>query len=327
MAVVTTSTVLPPVPGQSADGRIEVRELTKVFGQTHAVEHLSFTVEPGSVTGFLGPNGAGKTTTLRMILGLVRPTSGSSTVSGLPYSHLADPLRTVGAALEAASFHPARTARNHLRIMTAAAGLPDSRADEVLELVGLGADGKRKVRGYSLGMRQRLGLAGTLLGDPRVLILDEPANGLDPEGIRWLRGFFRFLANEGRTVLVSSHQLNEVQEVADRVIILDRGRLIQSGSIVELTAGSDSVVVRTPNPAGLQAALQQAGLQPLPLDPEQGTAPGLRVPHAIAAQVGSIAFAAGIELHELRGDRLDLEQLFFSLTSGEHAGVNFGDVA
>ena len=323
ISLMTASTVLPPPSGPLSDGRIEVRELTKVFGQTRAVDHLSFAVEPGSVTGFLGPNGAGKTTTLRMILGLVRPTSGSSTIAGRAYGQLPDPLRTVGAALEAASFHPARTARNHLRVMTAAAGLPDRRADEVLDLVGLGADGKRKVRGYSLGMRQRLGLAGTLLGDPRVLILDEPANGLDPEGIRWLRGFFRFLANEGRTVLVSSHQLNEVQEVADRVIILDRGRLIRSGSIDELTAGTDSVVVRTPNPAGLYAALVQAGLQAEALEVAPGAAPGLRVPRSVGAQVGAIAFAAGIELHELREDRLDLEQLFFSLTSGAHTGVEF----
>ena len=320
MGVVTAPRVGPAVAAPPVEGRIEVRQLTKFFGRTKAVDDLSFSVEPGSVTGFLGPNGAGKTTTLRMILGLVRPTSGGSTVSGVPYAHLTEPLRVVGAALEAASFHPARTARNHLRIMTAAAGLPDARVDQVLDLVGLAADGKRKVRGYSLGMRQRLGLAGTLLGDPRVLILDEPANGLDPEGIRWLRGFFRFLADEGRTVLVSSHQLNEVQEVADRVVILDRGRLIQSGSIDELTAGTDSVVVRSPNIAGLQAALARAGLATQPLDGAEAGAPGLRVPHAVAAQVGSVAFAAGIELHELRGDRLDLEQLFFSLTSGDHTG-------
>jgi ABC-2 type transport system ATP-binding protein len=318
MAVVTASSY-------PAEGRIEVRELTKVFGPTRAVDNLSFTVEPGSVTGFLGPNGAGKTTTLRMILGLVRPTSGSSTVSGLPYSQLPHPLRTVGAALEAASFHPARTARNHLRIMTAAAGLPDARADEVLAMVGLGADGKRKVRGYSLGMRQRLGLAATLLGDPRVLILDEPANGLDPEGIRWLRGFFRHLAGQGRTVLVSSHQLNEVQEVADRVVILDRGRLIRSGSIQELTAGSDSVVVRTPNPNGLFEALTRAGLRAEAVTTAAGQTPGMRVPQSQAAQIGNLAYTAGIELHELREERLDLEQLFFALTSGEHAGTNFGE--
>ncbi len=324
MDLVTTSTGLPPTSGPPVDGRIEVHDLTKVFGQTRAVDQLSFTVEPGSVTGFLGPNGAGKTTTLRMILGLVRPTAGTATISGVPYHDIPHPLQTVGAALEASSFHPARTARNHLRVMTASAGLPDSRADEVLEMVGLGADGKRKVRQYSLGMRQRLGLAATLLGDPHVLILDEPANGLDPEGIRWLRGFFRHLASQGRTVLVSSHQLNEVQEVADRVVILDRGKLIRSGSIEELTAGSDSVVVRTPNPDGLFQALTRAGLRAEAVDTVAGQTPGMRVPQAQAPQVGAIAFAAGIELHELREDRLDLEQLFFSLTSGEHAGTDFG---
>jgi ABC-2 type transport system ATP-binding protein len=320
---VTISQPPPPAAHRSVEGRIEVRELSKVFGQTRAVDRLSFTVEPGSVTGFLGPNGAGKTTTLRMILGLVRPSSGGATISGVPYHQIPQPLRTVGAALEASSFHPARTARNHLRVMTAAAGLPDRRADEVLELVGLGRDGKRKVRGYSLGMRQRLGLAQTLLGDPRVLILDEPANGLDPEGIRWLRGFFRHLASEGRTVLVSSHQLNEVQEVADRVVILDRGQLIRSGSIDELTAGSDSVVVRTPNPDALYQALVRAGLRAEAVETAQGETPGMRVPRAAAAQIGAIAFAAGVELHELRNERLDLEQLFFSLTSGEHRGTEF----
>ena len=181
-----------------------------------------------------------------MVLGLVRPTGGQATIGGRHYADIPNPLPVVGAALEASSFHPARTARNHLRVLCAAAGLPDRRADEVLDQVGLHDAADRKVRGYSMGMRQRLGLAATLLGDPRVLILDEPANGLDPEGIRWLRGFFRHLAGEGRTVLVSSHQLNEVQEVADRVVILNRGQLVRQGSIAELTAGSDTVLVRTP---------------------------------------------------------------------------------
>ncbi|MCW2523452.1 MAG: transporter ATP-binding protein, partial [Frankiales bacterium] len=209
-----------------ADGRIVVERLTKVFGLQRAVDDLSFTVEPGSVTGFLGPNGAGKTTTLRMLLGLVRPTSGVATINGRRYQALERPMQTVGAALEASSFHPAHTGLQHLRIYCAAAGLPAQRADEVLDLVGLGGAAKKKTKGYSMGMRQRLGLAATLLGDPKVLILDEPANGLDPEGIRWLRGFFRHLAGEGRTVLVSSHQLAEVQEVADRAVILSKGRLV-----------------------------------------------------------------------------------------------------
>ena len=274
-----------------------------------AVDQLSFTVEPGSVTGFLGPNGAGKTTTLRMVLGLVRPTSGAATISGVPYAKLPDPLAHVGAALESSSFHPARTGRNHLRVLCTAAGLPQRRADEVLEMVGLREAAKRKVRGYSLGMRQRLGLAAALLGDPRVLVLDEPANGLDPDGIRWLRGFFRHLASEGRTILVSSHQLNEVQEVADRVVILNRGRLISAGSIEELTAGSDSVRVRTPNPEPLGHAVAASGGTAEHSDPSTLQVRGLTL-----EQVGHLAFTAGVELHELSAQRFDLEDLFFQLT-------------
>jgi ABC-2 type transport system ATP-binding protein len=311
------SSASSPSSGSSASsGRIVVSNLTKVFGQVRAVDNLSFTVEPGSVTGFLGPNGAGKTTTLRMVLGLVGPTSGTATISGQAYREIDNPLHLVGAALEASSFHPARTGRNHLRVLCAAAAIPDQRADEVLDIVGLGDAGKRKVRGYSMGMRQRLGLAATLLGDPRVLILDEPANGLDPEGIRWLRGFFRYLAGEGRTVLVSSHQLNEVQEVADRVVILNRGRLVREGQIAELTSGADTVVVRTPQAAQLAAALARAGRPPE--QPEPGT---VRVRGIELAQVGHLAFVNGIELHELSLERFDLEQLFFSLTQGQYAGA------
>lgn len=295
-------------------GRIVVDGLSKSFGSVHAVRNLTFTVEPGSVTGFLGPNGAGKTTTLRMLLGLVHPTSGTATIGGLPYGSIPNPTVVVGAALEAASFHPGRTARNHLRVYCAAAGLPDSRADQVLEMVGLGGAAKRKVRGFSLGMRQRLGLAGTLLGDPRVLILDEPANGLDPEGIRWLRGFFRQMAGEGRTVLVSSHLLNEIQEVADRVVILNQGELVRSGSIAELMAGTDTAVVRTPQAEELSAALAQAGLRG-----ERSDANTLRVHTADLAQVGHLAFTANVELHELSLEKFDLEQLFFSLTRGAYA--------
>jgi ABC-2 type transport system ATP-binding protein len=300
----------PPQPVPA--GRIVVDDLTKVFaGRVRAVDRLSFTVEPGSVTGFLGPNGAGKTTTLRMVLGLVRPTSGRATIGGQVYRHLNDPSRIVGAALESSSFHPARTARNHLRIMCTVAGLPPQRADQVLDMVGLHDAAKRKVRGYSLGMRQRLGLAAALVGDPRVLVLDEPANGLDPEGIRWLRGLLRHLAQEGRTVLVSSHQLNEVQEIADRVVILNRGQLVRAGSIQELTAGSDSVLVRTPNPDPLLAELARAGLFV-----ERPDATSLRVRGAPVAQIGHLAFSAGVELHELTEQRFDLEDVFFALTSG-----------
>jgi ABC-2 type transport system ATP-binding protein len=294
-------------------GQIVVDDLTKVFGgDVRAVDHLSFSVEPGSVTGFLGPNGAGKTTTLRMVLGLVRPTSGRATISGVPYRQLPNPTQTVGAALESASFHPARTARNHLRIMCTVADLPMQRADEMLDLVGLHDAARRKVRGFSMGMRQRLSLAAALLGEPQVVVLDEPANGLDPDGIRWLRGLLRHLAEQGRTVLVSSHQLNEVEEVADRVVILNHGRLVRAGSIAELSAGTDSVLVRSPNLQGLHTALTG---QPVTVEPVDATA--VRVRGMSAAQLGNLAFTAGVELHELSLQRFDLEELFFALTSGQ----------
>ncbi|MDQ1719882.1 MAG: type transport system ATP-binding protein [Pseudonocardiales bacterium] len=299
------------------DGRIVIDNLTKVFGRQRAVDSLSFTVEPGSVTGFLGPNGAGKTTTLRMLLGLIAATSGTATINGLAYHSLARPLQTVGAALEASSFHPAHTGLQHLRIYCAAAGLPARRADEVLDLVGLTAAAKKKTKGYSMGMRQRLGLAGTLLGDPKVLILDEPANGLDPEGIRWLRGFFRHLAGEGRTVLVSSHQLAEVQEVADRAVILNQGKLVRAGTMDELSAGTSTAVVRGPNLAPLQLALADAGLS--------GTTEAdgsLRVRADGLTQIGHLAFVHGVELHELKLEEFDLEQLFFTLTEGAHRGAD-----
>jgi ABC-2 type transport system ATP-binding protein len=307
-------------PGQpntdQPPGRIVVHELSKTFqGKIRAVDQLSFTVEPGSITGFLGPNGAGKTTTLRMALGLVNPTSGYATIGGHRYRDIVNPLTLVGASLESSSFHPARTGRNHLRILCTVAGLPARRADEVLDLVGLHDAGRRKVRGYSLGMRQRLGLAACLIGDPRVLVLDEPANGLDPEGIRWLRGFFRHLADEGRTILVSSHQLNEVQEIADRVVILNRGKLIRSGSIAELTAGTDTVRVRTPYAGELSAALAGQGLRAQQTDPKT-----LELRDTSLEQVGHVAFTAGVELHELSMQRFDLEQLFFALTEGTPDG-------
>ena len=290
-------------------GRIVVDNLSKVFGgKVRAVDRLSFTVEPGSVTGFLGPNGAGKTTTLRMVLGLVRPTAGRATIGGRVYRHLPAPSRVVGAALESSSTHPARTARNHLRILCVAAGIPEPRADEVLALVGLTDAARRKVRGYSMGMRQRLGLAAALLGDPRILVLDEPANGLDPDGIRWLRGLLRYLADQGRTVLVSSHQLGEIQAIADRLVILNRGQLVRSGSIAELTAGTDSVLVRTPRLDALGAALAPHGQL------QQVEADALQVRGLSCAQVGHLAFTAGVELHELSARRFDLEELFFALT-------------
>ena len=293
-----------------AGGRIVVRGVTKVFGTVHAVEDLSFTVEPGTITGFLGPNGAGKTTTMRVVLGLAQPTSGSATVAGVPYAQLAHPGRVVGAVLESTSFHPARSALNHLRVYAAAAGVSDARAAEVLALVGLSAAARQAVKGFSLGMRQRLALATALLGDPRILILDEPANGLDPEGIMWLRGFLRHLAtNEGRTVLVSSHVLSEVEQTVDSVVIIARGRLVHEGTLEELRGkGVTAVVVETPTPDPLAQAFAAMHLSVTPV------AGGLHVVGATAAQVGHAAWEAGVELHGLREERSSLESVFLELT-------------
>ena len=263
------------------------------------------------MTGFLGPNGAGKTTTLRMILGLARPTSGVGRVSGNVYADLTDPGRTVGAVLEATSFHPGRSARNHLRVYCAAGGFPDKRADEVLELVGLADAARRAVRGYSLGMRQRLGLATALLGDPRVLILDEPANGLDPEGIVWLRGLLRhFAENEGRTVLVSSHVLSEVEQTVDRVVIIARGKLLYEGTLRDLEGGSGAIVVRTPTPDRLTLALAPSGVTTATRDDGALLVRGLT-----REAVGHAAWEAGVELHELSEAPSSLEETFLQLTT------------
>jgi ABC-2 type transport system ATP-binding protein len=278
-----------------------------------AVSDLSFTVEPGSVTGFLGPNGAGKTTTMRMVLGLERPDAGVATFDDRPYAELPSPVRTVGAVLETA-FHPARSGRNHLRVYCRAAGLPASRADETLRQVGLADAGDRRAGTYSLGMRQRLALAGALLGDPSVLVLDEPANGLDPEGIQWLRGFIRYLAHdEGRTVLVSSHLLSEVEQTADRVVIVGAGRLVREGSIAELRAeSSGAVVVRSPDADRLASVLLAGGLRAA-----RGDDGLLTVDGTTPSDVGARAFAVGIELHELRAETSGLEELYFRLTAGQ----------
>src|SRR2546430_223611 len=241
-----------------SDGQIVVSDLTKQYRKVRAVDHLSFTVEPGRVTGFLGPNGAGKTTTLRMVLNLVRPTGGTATIGGHRYADLHDPVRHVGAVLEASSAHKGRTGRNHLRIICQAAGIPKERADEVLDLVGLTPAAKRKFRGYSLGMRQRLGIAAALVGDPHVLILDEPANGLDPEGIRWMRDLLKTLAGQGRTILVSSHLLSEMELLADDIVIIAAGKLVRQGTVAAVTgsmSGHNRVRVRTPEPDKLVAAL------------------------------------------------------------------------
>jgi ABC-2 type transport system ATP-binding protein len=309
---------------QPEAGRISVRGLTKRFGEVLAVDDLSFDVRPARVTGFLGPNGAGKTTTLRMLLGLVTPSSGTATIGGRDYRSLPAPQRVVGAALEASSFHPGRTARDHLRVFARTAGVEDSRADELLGLVGLSEAAGRRAGGFSLGMRQRLALATALLGDPQVLLLDEPANGLDPEGIYWLRGFLRFLASEGRTVLVSSHVLSEVQQTVDDVVIINRGRLVRQAPLAELEQARSTTLVAGPDPEAVQRALHQAGLQVVPLADGSPGQPGqparFRVPDAEPAAVGHALFTAGVELHELTKEASGLESVFFQLT-GEGAGA------
>jgi ABC-2 type transport system ATP-binding protein len=301
----------------STDGQIIVSDLAKRYKQVRAVDDLSFTVEPGRVTGFLGPNGAGKTTTLRMVLNLVKPDAGTATIGGQRYADLPDPLRTVGAILEASSAHRGRTGRNHLRMICAAGGFPLRRADEVLELVGLTPAAKRKFKGYSMGMRQRLGIAAALLGDPKVLILDEPANGLDPEGIRWMRHLLQGLAAEGRTILVSSHLLSEMELLADNIVIIAAGKLVAQGTVqqvIETMSSEARVRVRTPEPDKLTAALTEAGAT---VSPNGGGA--LLVTGVEAAAVGGTALRAGVELHELVTERPDLEQVFLELTEGKAA--------
>jgi ABC-2 type transport system ATP-binding protein len=295
---------------------LEVDSLTKRFGATLAVDGLSFKAEPGRVLGFLGPNGAGKTTTLRTLLGLTIPTSGSATVDGRPYRELSDPVRVLGAVLEGPQFHPGRTGRNHLRVLASAAGLPTGRVDEVLRLVELDGAGGRRVKGYSLGMRQRLSLAGALLGDPRGLVLDEPANGLDPQGIRWLRDFLRARAAEGRTVLISSHVLSEVAQTVDEVVVVSRGRLIAQGTIEELTAGAGGAVwVRSPARDRLREALRAKDLVP-----EDGQGDWLSVQGATLEVVGDTAAEHGIAVHELYRQSQSLEDVFLQLTQGTEAG-------
>ena len=291
---------------------LEFAGVTKRFGAVTAIDGLSARVEPGVVTGFLGPNGAGKTTSLRILLGLVSATSGTATIGGKRYAQLAHPLQTVGAALEASSFHPGRTAANHLKVYAQAAGIPASRVDEALGTVGLADVAGRKVGGFSLGMRQRLGLAYTLLGDPGVLVLDEPANGLDPEGIRWMRGFLRELARQGRTVLVSSHLLAEIQQTAEALLIISRGRLVFQGTLGDLTEQDEhAVVVDAPDRAALAAALTAAGYA------FESLRTGLTVRGADAATIGAVAASAGVALSSLQRRGPALEEVFLALVNGE----------
>ena len=295
--------------------RVEVRNLTKRFGGFTAVDDLSFSVEPGRITGFLGPNGAGKTTSLRMLLGLIKQNSGSATIDGRTYQDLAQPLKTVGSALEATNFHPGRSGRDHLRVLATTAGIPDSRVDELLELTGIPAAARKRAGGYSMGMRQRLGLAAALLGDPRLLVLDEPANGLDPEGIRWLRGFLRHLAGEGRTILISSHLLQEVEHTVDDVVIISNGRLIREGTVGELR-GTATSLVRTTDSDTLVGALRVADVTATPQDDG-----GIVAETEDLRLIGDVAMRAGVPVHELRPLAADLEQLFFSLTEGQNRNL------
>ena len=298
---------------------LEVRELSKRFGTNVAVDGLTFTARPGKVLGFLGPNGAGKTTTLRMLLGLTLPTSGTATVNGRPYRELDDPVEQVGAVLEGPQFHPGRTGRNHLRVLAAAAGLPRSRVDEVLRLVELDGAGRKRVKGYSLGMRQRLSLASALLGDPRALVLDEPANGLDPQGIRWLRDFLRAQGADGRAVLVSSHVLAEISQTVDEVLVISRGRLVAQGSLDELTRGAEAPVwVRSPDTERLRAALSaRDGVTAEPVHSGEGW---LAVRGASLEEVGMTAAESGAVVYELYRPPQSLEAVFLELTGATEAG-------
>ncbi|SJN08759.1 ABC transporter, ATP-binding protein [Leucobacter sp. 7(1)] len=299
---------------------VSVTGLTKTFGSVRAVSDVTFTAAPGRVTGFLGPNGSGKTTTLAMILGLVRPDSGTATIGGVPYAELERPALTVGASLSA-DFHPAHTGRAHLDIARRAIGVPEERCAEVLELVGLSDAADRKTGGYSLGMRQRLALGAALLGDPDVILLDEPINGLDPEGIRWIRVLLRHLASTGKTVLLSSHLLSEVQQSVDDVVVIRRGELAFAGTLEQLQrgAGEETVLVSAGDQAGLGRALEAAGAQ------VRGTrGDTMRVTGLDPATVGRVAFDAAIPLSHLSIEAGQLEQSFLDLIDGSANGATTG---
>ncbi len=308
---------------------IAVRGLTKQYGApllarrpsagrsrgssgVRAVDDLSFDVTPGKVTGFLGPNGAGKSTTMRMILGLDRPTSGTALIGGAPFASLAEPLHTAGALLDAGAVHPGRSGRDHLRVAARTHGIPLRRVEEVVDLVGLGPAARRRVKGYSLGMRQRLGIATALLGDPAVLLFDEPMNGLDLDGVRWIRRFVRQLADEGRTVLLSSHLMSEMEQTADHLVIIGAGRLIADASMQEVMRGENAkrrVRVRTPFTEELAGALLRRRLRVHPTDDGD-----LLVEGAAAETVGDVALEAGVAVHRLAEEHSSLEQVYLDLT-------------
>lgn len=308
------------------DVLVEVDGLTKRFGGQTAVDGVSFTLHAGTVTGFLGPNGAGKSTTMRMMVGLTAPSSGESRIQGRRYHDLDRPATVVGSIVDGVDHNPSRRAIDELRISAAAIGVPDARCHELLALVGLSGAERKRVGQYSLGMRQRLGIAQALLGDPRVLLLDEPANGLDPEGITWVRDFLRRLAGEGRAVLVSSHLLGEVARLADDVIVIDQGHIVAAGSVAELTARASTgatVVVRSEDDAALEPAVT-AALAGVDGAHVERTADGLRVTGTDAAAVGRVARDAGVALVELRTSGAGLEEVFLTLT-GNGAGNASGD--
>ena len=292
---------------------ISVQGLTKRFGSVTAVDDLSFDVPPGTITGFIGPNGAGKTTTLRMVLGLVRPTAGTALIEGVPYVRLDRPARHLGAVLEASGFHPGRTARDHLRVLAGRGGIPVGRVDEVLAEVDLAGAARRRVGGFSLGMKQRLALAGALLGDPGILVLDEPTNGLDPAGVHWLRSFLRSRVDGGCTVLVSSHLLAELALSADSVVIIKDGRLVAQGSVAELIAsGAAAVRVRTPQADQLRATLNARGVLAELVGSDQVVAYGVGT-----EVVGQAVAEAGVVVYEMTAQRPDLEDAFLALTADE----------
>ena len=290
---------------------IEVRGLTKRYGDVLAVDDLSFDVHDGLVTGFLGPNGAGKSTTMRMVLGLDRPTSGTALVNGRPFATLAEPLREVGALLDPGSVHPGRTGRKHLRVAARSNGIPERRVEEVIEQVGLGSAARRRINGYSLGMRQRLGIAAALLADPRVLLFDEPINGLDLDGVRWIRSLLRQLADDGRTVLVSSHLMSEMQQTADRLVVIGRGRLIADATTEDIMRGLGNlqVRVRTSHSEVLATLLTDNGLAFERVGPDE-----LRVGDSTAEDVGRLAHSLHLPLHHLSEVEQSLEDAYLELT-------------
>ena len=290
---------------------IQVSSLTKRYGSTTAVDDLSFEVRSGAVTGFLGPNGAGKSTTMRMVLGLDEPTAGVALVDGLPYRELRAPMRVVGALLDAAAMHPGRTGQAHLRIAARSNGISLARVDAVIEQVGLGSAARRRIKGYSLGMRQRLGIAAAVLGDPATLVFDEPVNGLDLDGVRWIRELLRGFADEGRTVLVSSHLMSEMQMVADRVVVIGRGRLILDASVEGMLAqlGGRRVVIRTTEPARLAACLP-TGATATVAGPDR-----LEVVGVSAQTLGELAFSQSIPVHSLAEVEQSLEDAYLALTA------------